>query len=143
MHYEDYKHHTRIQIRFKDIDKQGHVNNANHLTYFETARTEYFRDVVHSRIDWNTIGIILARTEIDYKAPILFEDELYCFTKVTRFGSKSFDMQGALVVKTTVGFKLTALVKSVIVGINYETKETILIPEAWKRDVIAFQGSVG
>ena len=27
-----YKHQANIQIRFKDIDKQGHVNNAVHLT---------------------------------------------------------------------------------------------------------------
>ena len=52
-------------------------------------------------------------------------------------------MQGALVVKTPSGFQLAALVKSVIVGMNYETKETILIPEEWKRDVMAFQGLVG
>ena len=27
-----YRHKTPIQIRFKDIDKLGHVNNANHIT---------------------------------------------------------------------------------------------------------------
>ena len=31
MELTDFKHKTRIQIRFKDIDKQGHVNNANHI----------------------------------------------------------------------------------------------------------------
>ncbi len=137
--YEDYKHCTPIQIRFKDIDKQGHVNNANHLTYFETARTQYFKDVIRTRINWAHIGIILARTEIDYKRPILLEDELYCYTKVLRFGTKSFDMLGALMLKTTEGLVAAAFVKSVIVGMNYETKETIAIPEAWKKEVMDFE----
>jgi acyl-CoA thioesterase FadM len=39
---ETYIHKLKIQILFKDIDKQGHVNNANHITYFETARVDYF-----------------------------------------------------------------------------------------------------
>ncbi|MEO8760903.1 MAG: hypothetical protein ABI388_06615, partial [Bacteroidia bacterium] len=30
----DYKHSTPIQIRFVDIDKMGHVNNATILSYF-------------------------------------------------------------------------------------------------------------
>ena len=40
-----FNHFTEIQIRFKDIDMQGHVNNANHLTYAEIARVEYFKKV--------------------------------------------------------------------------------------------------
>ena len=39
-----FKYKLKIQIRFKDIDKMGHVNNAIHLTYFETVRVEYFKD---------------------------------------------------------------------------------------------------
>jgi acyl-CoA thioester hydrolase len=46
-----YIHKLKIQVRFKDIDKQGHVNNANHITYFETARVEYFKDVFRNSID--------------------------------------------------------------------------------------------
>ena len=37
-----FKEKTQVQIRFKDIDSMGHVNNANHITYFELARLNYF-----------------------------------------------------------------------------------------------------
>lgn len=36
---QGFKHKTPIQIRFKDIDAFRHVNNANHFTYLEIART--------------------------------------------------------------------------------------------------------
>jgi len=37
---------TDIDVRFRDIDAMGHVNNAVYATYIEQARTEYFRDVL-------------------------------------------------------------------------------------------------
>jgi len=40
---------TEIDVRFRDIDAMGHVNNAVYATYIEQARTEYFRDVLRRR----------------------------------------------------------------------------------------------
>ena len=79
--FNNFKHKTPVQIRFKDIDKLGHVNNANHLTYFELARMKYFEDVIGDQIDWKKQGVILARIEINYKLPILLEDKISVFTK--------------------------------------------------------------
>ena len=75
-----FKHRCQIQVRYKDIDKQGHVNNAVHLTYFETARSDYFRKVLRQKNNWTKTGIILAATSITYKRPILLEDDLFCYT---------------------------------------------------------------
>ncbi len=57
-----FKSKTQIQIRFKDIDKLGHVNNSNHITYFEIARLDYFHELTQDelKIDWKNQGIILA-----------------------------------------------------------------------------------
>jgi acyl-CoA thioester hydrolase len=32
-----------IEIRFRDLDGMGHVNNAVYLTYLEVARAHYWR----------------------------------------------------------------------------------------------------
>jgi acyl-CoA thioester hydrolase len=135
-----YKHQTNIQIRFKDIDKQGHVNNAVHLTYFETARTDYFKDVLRKKNNWSKTGIILASTTITYTRPILLEDDLYCFTKIARFGNKSFDIEHLLVVKTDVGFELAAHGKSAMVCFDYEKNQSIYVPEEWMESVKEFEG---
>ncbi len=49
-----FKQKTAIQIRFKDIDMMGHVNNANYITYFELARLTYFDSLKDEgvKIDW-------------------------------------------------------------------------------------------
>jgi acyl-CoA thioester hydrolase len=139
MELKDFKHKIKIQVRYKDVDKQGHVNNANHLTYFETARIEYFKDVYTKPVDWNKEGLILARNEINYFIPILLEDEVYCYTKVISFGTKSFEIACVIVKKTKEGEAICAEGKSVIVCFNYDTQQTIEIPSGWKTAVNAYE----
>jgi acyl-CoA thioester hydrolase len=134
-----YKHKLKIQVRFKDIDKQGHVNNANHLTYFETARVEYFKDVFRNEIDWIRTGMILAQSEITYKRPIVLEDNVYCYTKISRFGTKSFEIENVLTIENGSEKYLCAFGKSTLVCINYDTKETVEIPADWISSVNTFE----
>ena len=136
---ENFKHRTTIQIRFKDVDKMGHVNNANHATYFELARMKYFDDVVGTKIDWTKQGVILARVEIDYKIPILLEDKITVLSKCSRLGTKSFDITHSII-KTENGKEIeTAIGKSVVVCFDYEKNETINIPDEWKKKALDFE----
>jgi acyl-CoA thioester hydrolase len=129
-----FKHKTPIQIRFKDIDKLGHVNNANHITYFELARVDYFDALAEEniKIDWVNEGVILAKIEMEYKQPILLEDKIFVYTWVSKMGSKSFDMSCSIV-KIVTGVE-TEVAKglAIIVCFNYKTNQTILVPEKWK-----------
>lgn len=132
-------HKLKIQVRFKDIDKQGHVNNANHITYFEIARVDYFKDVFRKKNDWVNIGMILSNTEITYKKPILLEDEVYCYTKITHFGTKSFEIENVLTIENEHNKYLAAYGKSTLVCMNYTTKETTEVPQEWIESVKNFE----
>src|ERR1035437_3743603 len=94
---EGFKHKTLFQIRFKDVDMMGQVNNANHFTYLEIARAKYFDDVVAEEVNWSKEGIILAKSTCDYKMPILFKDKVYVYTKCSRIGNKSFELSYVIV----------------------------------------------
>lgn len=133
-----YKHKTPIQIRFKDVDRLGHVNNANHITYFELARVEYFSALMGDvKIDWESESLILAKMEMEYKQPILLEDKVYCYTWVSRMGSKSFDMSCSIV-KELNGVEVEAAKGlAVIVCFNYKTNQTIAVPEDWKKKMLS------
>lgn len=138
MEPKDFKHRIRIQIRYKDIDIQGHVNNANHITYFETARVNYFNDILIKN-DWNKTGMILAKTVIDYFEPIFMNDEVYCYTRITSFGSKSFEISNILTKANDNGEIKCAEGKSVIVCFNYDIKQTVEIPNEWKEAVKTYE----
>lgn len=139
METKDFKHKIKIQVRYKDVDKQGHVNNANHLTYFETARVDYFKDVLKKDLDWVRTGMILAKSEIDYFEPVFLEDDVYCYTKITSFGTKSFQINNIITKISDQGEINCAEGKSVIVCFNYEINQTAEIPAAWKEAVKNFE----
>ena len=134
-----FKQKTQVQIRFKDIDMMGHVNNANYITYFELARLTYFDTLSKDgvKIDWVNEGVIMAKIEMEYKQPILLEDKVFVYTWVSRMGSKSFDMSCSIV-RIVNGDEIEAAKGlAVIVCFNYKTKESIAIPEVWKKKMLA------
>lgn len=134
------KHITPIQIRFKDTDKMGHVNNANHFTYLELARMKYFDDVIKTKIDWVKTGVILAKIVIDYKQPIFLEDKVIVKSKTTRVGTKSFDI-GHQIIRVVNGEEIIAAEGlSVIVCFNYEENKTINVPDEWIKKTETFEG---
>ncbi len=133
--FKDYKHITPIQIRFVDIDRLNHVNNACYLSYCELGRVKYFEEILKDQIDWNKNGFVLARTEIDHFAPIYLQDETFCFTKVTYMGTKSMSIKNEILKKTNGTWTECASIIGVLVAMDYEKNTSIEIPALW-RDLI-------
>jgi len=89
---EGYSLVVPIEVRFKDIDMMGHVNNAVYLTYFENARSGYWR-ALGAWAGRPESTYVLAQAECDYRSPATLEDELGCHIRVTRLGRSSFAFQ--------------------------------------------------
>jgi acyl-CoA thioester hydrolase len=66
-------HERRMEIRWRDMDAYGHVNNAVYLTYLEQARDEWIQGLLGSVTD--TWGFVLAHVEIDYRSELTQDDE--------------------------------------------------------------------
>jgi acyl-CoA thioester hydrolase len=123
---------TPIQVRFKDIDKLGHVNNATLLTYVETARVHYFNVALGDKNNWDETGVILARTEIDYLVPVFLHDNIKVYTHVSKFGNKSFDITNRIVKRIDDKEVICANAKSVMVCMDYRKRAAFEIPDDWK-----------
>lgn len=139
MDYSKFKHKTPIQVRFADIDKMGHVNNAVFLSYFETARVKYFDDIVGKRIDWTVKGMILAKSIVDYKKPVFQNDELLVYSSVTKMGNKSFEISGVIVKVRSEAEEIAATSAITLVCYDYEKAETISIPEDWRNMLLSYE----
>lgn len=137
---ENYRFSCPIAVRFADLDVLGHLNNAKYLTYAEQARILYIREVVGWQGKWNTLGMILARTEIDYKLPIAFEDTVKAYVCVSRLGGKSFDMTYSLTrQKADNTPQIAAEIKTVMVTYDYNADTTIAIPDSWRQRITAYE----
>lgn len=132
----DFKVSVPIQLRFVDTDALGHVNNANYLSYCEMARVEYFNTVLGDVIDWKKQGIILARTEIDYRAPLFLNNKPMVHVCCSRIGNKSFVMS----YKIEQDGKIFAEGNTVMVCYNFVDDHPILMPDVWKEKIAAFEG---
>ena len=127
-----YTHSLPIQIRFGDIDRQGHVNNAIFLSYFELARVEFLNEIIGADNDWDRRGIVIAHMEVDYVEPVFLQDKIKVYTRIAAVGTKSFKIDN-LLVKVKGGSENIACVGSfVLVCLNYLEQKTTEIPSDWK-----------
>jgi len=133
---KNYKYKTLIPIRFSDMDVYGHVNNAVYLTYFEIARTNYWRDIVQWK--WDENGIILGRSEINYLKPIFPEDKIACYVRTTRIGNSSFDVMHVLVKVTDAGEEICTTGKTVCISYDYTANKSVSIPKAERQRMIEY-----
>ncbi len=139
MNYQDYKHVIPIQIRFIDIDRLDHVNNACFLSYFELGRVKYFNQVLNKHINWNDSGFVIARTEINHITPIYLLDDLYCFTKIINIGTKSITIKNSLVKKVGDEFQEAANGIGVLVAMDYLNKVSVDMPVKWRQAIEEFE----
>ena len=127
---DDYRHRTTLQVRFRDIDAFGHVNNAVFFSYVELARIRYLLDVLQPDEPFDRLPLILARVELDYRSPITFEDEVVVDTRIERIGRTSFAMSHRMTAGPdgrTVGD-----VRTVLVTYDYATARPMPVPDGWR-----------
>ncbi len=114
-----------IQIRFRDTDGMGHVNNAVFMSYCETARLEFYRKHHPNLRGPHDIPFILASTRIDYRRPLeLDQDRIEVELTVPRIGTTSWDF--AYDIRPPGGGK--AFAEAVTVMVAYDYKQATKIP---------------
>lgn len=130
-----------IDVRFADIDALGHVNNATYLTYVEHARTMYVQAVCNWQDDWEQLGMIVARSEVDYRAPIKFGDTVTVYARIGRLGSKSFDMFYVITrqAKEMDSPQIAAEIKAILVTYDYKLRQSVPISEQWRTAITAYE----
>ncbi|MCE1178930.1 MAG: acyl-CoA thioesterase [Micrococcales bacterium] len=86
-------YHVDIALRWGDMDAYNHVNNVTYLQYLEQARVIAFRDWFGQDRSILDEGILVARSEIEYRAPLSYRDapvrvSLWC----SHIGGGSYDL---------------------------------------------------
>jgi acyl-CoA thioester hydrolase len=132
----DYKYSTDIDIRFSDIDAFGNVSNTIYLTYFEIARSNYWKEIV--KWDMSKVGVILGKSEINYLKPIVLEDQIKCYVRTSRIGNSSFDVMYILVRITPNGEEICTTGKSLCVSYDYKARKPVGIPKEERQRMIEY-----
>ena len=136
----DFHFYHPIEVRYGDLDPQGHVNNAKHLTYFEQARIGYMVELGLFTKDQSfmEIGVILADVHITYLAPIYYAEHIKVGVHATKLGNKSMTWAQNIVDAKTG--KELAKGEVVMVTYDYKEEKTINIPHEWREIIKQFEG---
>ena len=132
---DDFRHRTRIEVRFRDIDSFGHVNNAVIASYVEQARIRYLRDVLGADPVGN-MPLILGMLKIDYLSPVFFEDTVEVGSRVDWIGNSSIAMSHLL----NAADRELARSTSVLVAYDYEQARPMPVPDDWRATFARHEG---
>lgn len=119
-----------IQMRFRDIDGMGHVNNAVYLSYCELARTQFYLKHNFKR-SLHEIDFILAHVDIDYVSVAEWGDQVQVAVWPSKVGNTSFILSYEITEKKTG--RLIAKSTSVLVSYDYVKKRSKPIPPAFRK----------
>ncbi|MCU0494422.1 MAG: acyl-CoA thioesterase, partial [Chloroflexaceae bacterium] len=125
-----------VEVRFRDLDALGHVNNAVYLTYLESARIAYALKLLEST-SFAAIPFILAELTISYRKPAFLGEQLLVGVRVSRIGRKSVGMTYAIV----RGEETVATASSTLVWFDYQANNSAPVPDSFRQAVEQFQGA--
>lgn len=119
---------TPVQKRFSDVDSFMHVNNIWQQSYFDMGKTDFYTRVLGITGVFDKLRIITASTHTDYRGQVHLMDDIVVRTDVSRIGNKSMTLHQCIM----LGEKVLTESSSVMVAFDFETQETVSMPEEWR-----------
>lgn len=139
---DDFKFRCEVQVRFRDLDAMGHVNNAVYFSYFEVARTGYMRALGHRPPEEISFAdlypFILLDVYCKYLAPAVLSQKLYVYLRTSRVGTKSYEFE-YLVTGQEDGRPI-ATGNSTQVYYDYRQEKTLPIPDDFRSRIENLEG---
>lgn len=133
-----YRDIVDIQMRFKDVDLFGHVNNTLYLEYMDLGKVHYIESVLGDMFNNRRDALVIVNINIDFLTPAKFDEPLRVETRVDAIGVHSITFSQRVVNASTGNVKCKARV--VMVGFDATTGESKEIPQAWKDSIAAHEG---
>lgn len=134
-----FRFYHSMEVRYGDLDPQGHLNNAKYLTYIEQARIAYMQHLgLWTGGSFLDIGIILAEARLTFKAPIHWGQPIRVGVRIDRLGNKSFDV--FYTIEDAQSNNQHANGMTVQVAYDYHTGKTVPIPDDWREIITKFEG---
>ena len=121
---------TSENLRFADVDANGHINNGAFLELLENARVSYLREIVRAGLP--RFRLVIGRIEADFKRQMFYPGTATACARLVEaherkcvIGQGLFDGEG----------NCTAVQRVIMVSLNEETHRSApFVPEV--RDML-------
>lgn len=132
-----FKHTVPLQLRFNDVDKFGHVNNAVYLTFYDLGKTDYFGSVCPN-VDWERDAIVVVHIDVDFMSQIFSTDHIAVQTAVTAIGTKSFELAQRVI--DTESNEVKCVCRSTMVTYDLIEHQSKALTKEWVDAICAYEG---
>jgi len=119
-----------------DLDPFGHVNNGVYYSYYDIGRFHYLSQIKEN-MQWDVLDKVIVHIELDFKEPILFNDDISVESKVIEIGNKSLKMLQHIIDNKTGNEKSTCIV--IICGYDRQNNTSKEISQDFRDRVAAFE----
>ena len=116
---DEFPSRSTENVRFRDVDCLGHVNNAVFASYLETGRVNILWEQ-NSRMQLSDSMFVMAHLGLDFVAEVTWPGEVEIGTCVTRIGRSSITMFQAIFQQG----RCTATAETVLVAMDAETRRS-------------------
>ncbi len=131
---DEFDYTTDVELRYRDLDTMGHVNNAIYVTFLEQARMRYFQDIIG--VPTKHISGVIAHLEIDYLRPITADDEVSVAMRVADIGTTSLTMEQ----EVRADDEPAATAEVVQVVFDEDGEQPRPIPDEWRDRIGTHEG---
>jgi acyl-CoA thioester hydrolase len=123
------------EVRFADLDSQGHLNNVAFLVFFESARVAYVRSVAPEYDPGSAggLGFMVVEAKITYRSPGRYGEAIDTLLRPTTLGRSSFRCEFEM----RVGDRVLADGYAVMVTYDHVVGKSIPVPELLRRRLLA------
>lgn len=107
----DYPSWVTEKLRYNDMDRQGHVNNAVFATMLEAGRVSFLYNPDNPIVEPGG-SFVIARLELDFKNEMNWPGNVDVGTRVKKIGSSSCVLEQVIMQRDTVaGHAVTIMVQ--------------------------------
>lgn len=127
---EKYIFETQMKIRVSDLNYGNHLSNDAFLRFAQEARMRFFKHFDYSELNIEGLGTIMSDAAIQFKGQGYYGDNMNISIGIASYSKVGFD----LVYKMTKNDSVIAIIKTAILGFDYEqNKVKAFPPEFWNK----------
>ena len=133
---------TLAAMRWSDMDALGHVHNARFMEYYEAARTELIHRLLAEATDWEGVGLVVRRNEVDYLVPLVYRPRpIAVDTWIERIGTTSMTLAYEAVEDDRS--VIYGRARTVMVTVDAASGQPVPLPEPVRQLLHRYQESAG
>lgn len=137
----DFHFFHSLRVRWAEVDSQGVVFHGNYLTYFDTAQTEYLRNLGYpypQGLAEAGTDLYVVKAGVELHGRVRFDDLLEVHVRISRVGKSSLNF--GFEVYRSGEDDLLVSGKEVYVNVSDEGGKATAIPQKIREAIGEFEG---